>query len=58
MTQKLFWARTKDPRPFTKKKDEFGQQSSTAWLEYSESSDTSGSDEKTRLEAFTSQTKA
>lgn len=38
------------PQTFYKKKDESGQQSSTAWSEYSEGFDTSGSDEKTRLE--------
>lgn len=38
------------PQTFYKKKDESGRQSSTAWSEYSEGSDTSGSVEKTRLE--------
>ena len=35
------------PQTFYKKRDESGRQSSTAWSEYSEGSDTSGSDEKT-----------
>ena len=38
------------PQTFYKKKDESGRQSSTAWSEYSEGSDASGLDEKTRLE--------
>ena len=38
------------PQTFYKKKDESGRQSSTAWSEYSEGSDASGSDEKTRVE--------
>ena len=38
------------PQTFYKKKDESGRQSSTTWSEFSEGSDTSGSDEKTRLE--------
>ena len=38
------------PQTFYKKKDESGRQSSTAWSEYSEGSDLSGFDEKTRLE--------
>ena len=38
------------PQTFYKKKDESGRQSSTAWSEYSEGSDASGFDEKTRLE--------
>ena len=48
--KKLFWTRTKDPRHFTKKKDESGRQTSIAWSEFSEVSDASGLDEKTRLE--------
>lgn len=38
------------PQTFYKKKDESGRQSSTTWSECSEGSDTSGSEEKTRLE--------
>lgn len=44
---------------FYKKKDESGRQSSTTWSECSKGSDTSGSEEKTRLEInYTRQTKA
>ena len=38
------------PLTFYKKKDESGRQTSTAWSEFSEVSDASGLDEKTRLE--------
>ena len=38
------------PQTFYKKKDESGRQRTTTWSEFSEGSDTSGSDEKTRLE--------